>query len=385
MELLFWLLLALIAYTYVGYPVLLVLLSAMINRPVRRDPEYRPTVTILVCAYNEEAIIEEKVRNCLALEYPGGLLEIAVASDGSSDRTAEIVGRFAGQGVKLFDHKVNQGKVLTLNQTIPELSGEIVVLSDASVMYDPQAILNLVPGFKDPEVGGIWGDKIYRNPGQVVSGEGESLYLRYEKFSKRCENRLGSIVSAEGSMFAIRRSIYEPMPDPAVADDYYLSAFIRHLGYRLIYEPAARSFEDVAPTSSDEYRRKVRIIMGGLRGFWMMKHLCNPLRTGVYSIQIFTRQFLRRAVALLFPLILLLNLLIILREPSLFYGVLLLGQLGIVVLALAGWKRVKDKGQAPFLVYAPYYFAMVNLASAHGIWNWITGKQAVRWEPTTRN
>ncbi len=384
MEILFWVLLAVFAYTYVGYPVLLVLLSAVINKPVRRDPEYRPTVTVLVCAHNEEAIIEEKVRNCLALDYPEGRLEIAVASDGSSDRTAEIVGRFADQGVKLYDYKVNRGKVLTLNETVPQLSGDIVVLSDASVMYDPRAILNLVPGFKDPEVGGIWGDKIYRNPGEVISGEGESLYLRYEKFSKRCENRLGSIVSAEGSMFAIRRSIYEPMPDPAVADDYYLSAYIRHRDYRLIYEPLARSFEDVAPTSSDEYRRKVRIIQGGLRGFWLMKHLCNPLRTGVYSIQIFSRQFLRRAVALLFPAVLLLNLLIVLRQPSLLYGILLLGQLGIIILALAGWKIVSDKGQAPFLIYAPYYFAMVNMASVHGMWNCVTGKQAVVWEPTTR-
>ncbi len=384
MEFLFWLILALIAYTYVGYPLLLVLLSRVINRPIRRDPEYRPTVTILVCALNEGSIIEEKVRNCLALEYPEGQLEIAVASDGSTDSTAEVVGRFADQGVKLFDYQVNRGKVLTLNETIPQLSGEIVVLSDASVMYDPQAIINLVPGFSDPEVGGIWGDKIYRNPGEVISGEGESLYLRYEKFSKRCENRLGSIVSAEGSMFAIRKSIYQPMPDPAVADDYYLSAYIRHRGYRLVYEPLARSFEDVAPTSSDEYRRKVRIIQGGLRGFWLMRHLCNPMKTGVYSIQIFTRQFLRRAVALLFPLLLLLNLLIVLRQPSLFYGALLLGQLGIIFLALAGWRIVSDKGRAPFLIYAPYYFAMVNLASVHGMWNWVSGKQAVSWDPTTR-
>jgi cellulose synthase/poly-beta-1,6-N-acetylglucosamine synthase-like glycosyltransferase len=225
MEFLFWLILALIAYTYVGYPLLLVLLSRVINRPIRRDPEYRPTVTILVCALNE------------------------------------------------------------------------------------------------------------------------------------------------GSMFAIRKSIYQPMPDPAVADDYYLSAFIRHRGFRLVYEPLARSFEDVAPTSSDEYRRKVRIIQGGLRGFWLMRHLCNPMKTGVYSIQIFTRQFLRRAVALLFPLLLLLNLLIVLRQPSLFYGALLLGQLGILFLALAGWRIVSDKGRAPFLIYAPYYFAMVNLASVHGMWN----------------
>lgn len=381
---LFWSMVGLIAYTYVGYPVLLVLLSRVINRPIRRDPEYRPMVTLLVCAYNEAAIIEEKVRNCLELEYPEGRLEIAVASDGSSDDTAGIVRRFADRGVRLFDYRANRGKVRTLNETIPQLGGEIVVLSDASVMYDPRAVLELVPAFADPEVGGAWGDKVYRNPGEVVSGEGESLYLRYEKFSKRCENRLGSIVSAEGSMFAVRKAIYEPMPDPAVADDYYLSAFIRHRGYRLVYEPRARSFEDVAPTSRDEYRRKVRIIQGGLRGFWLMKHLCNPFRTGVYSIQIITRQFLRRAVALLFPLVLAVNLIIVVVEPSWFYGLALLGQLAVLALALAGRQVVAARGRAPFLVYAPYYFAMVNIASIHGIWNWVTGKLAVVWEPTTR-
>jgi len=383
-ELAFWILLGLIAYTYAGYPVLLVLLSRVINRPVRRDPDHRPSVTLLVCAYNEAAIIEEKVRNCLELEYPEGRLEIAVASDGSSDGTAEIVRRYAHRGVRLFDYDVNRGKVLTLNETIPQLSGEIVVLSDASVIYDPRAVLELVPAFADPQVGGVWGDKVYRNPGEVISGEGESLYLRYEKFSKRCENRLGSIVSAEGSMFAVRKAIYEPMPDPAVADDYYLSAFIRHAGFRLVYEPRARSFEDVAPTSGDEYRRKVRIIQGGLRGFWLMKHLCNPLRTGVYSIQIISRQFLRRAVALLFPLVLVLNLLIVVGEPSWLYGLMLAGQLGILFLALVGRRMVAAHGRAPFLVYAPYYFAMVNVASIHGIWNWVTGKLAVVWEPTTR-
>jgi cellulose synthase/poly-beta-1,6-N-acetylglucosamine synthase-like glycosyltransferase len=384
MEILFWCCVLVVLYTYFGYPLLLVLLSAIIRKQVRTDDSHRPSVTLLVAAYNEERIIEEKIRNSLALEYPEGKLELVVASDGSSDGTEEIAKRFTGRGITLFAYPQRRGKGRMLNESVPRVHGEIVVFSDASVIYDPQAILKLVRNFADPEVGGVWGDKIYRNPGEVLSGAGEGLYLRYEKFSKRRENLLGSIVSAEGSMLAVRREIFRPIPDASVADDYYLSTLIRDQGYRLIYEPLAVSYEDVAPSSHDEFRRKVRIIQRGLRGFWLMRHLANPLRTGVYAIQMISRQFLRRAVAALFPVILLLNLVLALGGRGPLYWLLLAGQSAILLLALAGRLAGAGRGGAPFIVYVPYYFLMVNAAALKGIWHWLSGKRAVTWEPTTR-
>jgi len=383
MEILFWLCVLTVLYTYLGYPLLLIILSTFIRKPIRAEGDHRPTVTLLIAAYNEERIIEEKVRNSLALEYPEGKLEIVVASDGSTDRTAEIVEPFVEQGITFFDYPENRGKGTMLNETVPRLESEIVVFSDASVIYEPRAIIELVRNFADPEVGGVWGDKIYRNPGEVVSGAGESLYLRYEKFSKRRENLLGSIVSAEGSMLAVRRSIFRPI-DIGVADDYHLSTMIRDQDYRLIYEPRAISYEDVAPSSHDEYRRKVRIIQRGLRGFWLMKHLANPLRTGVYAIQMISRQFLRRAVAALLPPIFLLNLLLLFTGGGPFYWLLFAGQAGILLLGLAGRIMGAGKRGVPFLVYAPYFFLMVNGAALRGMWDWITGRQAIKWNPTTR-
>jgi cellulose synthase/poly-beta-1,6-N-acetylglucosamine synthase-like glycosyltransferase len=383
MEILFWLCVITVLYTYLGYPLLLIVLSTFIRRPIRADDDHRPTVTLLIAAYNEEKIIEEKVRNSLALEYPEGKLEIVVASDGSTDRTAEIVEPFTAQGVTFFNYPENRGKGTMLNETVPRLESEIIVFSDASVIYEPRAIIELVRNFADPEVGGVWGDKIYRNPGDVVSGAGESLYLRYEKFSKRRENLLGSIVSAEGSMLAVRKCIFRPI-DIGVADDYHLSTMIRDQDYRLIYEPRAVSYEDVAPSSHDEYRRKVRIIQRGLCGFWLMRHLANPLRTGVYAIQMISRQFLRRAVAVLFPVMFLLNLVLAFSGLSVLYWLLLAGQTAILLLGLAGRIMGAGEGTVPFVVYAPYYFLMVNAAALKGSWNWIRGRRAVTWKPTTR-
>lgn len=384
MEILFWLCVFAVLYTYLGYPLLLVLLSTFIRKRVQTDDSHRPSVTLLVAAYNEERIIEEKIRNSLALEYPEEKFEIVVASDGSSDSTVEIAKRFTDQGITLYDYPQRRGKGHMLNESVPRVRGEIVVFSDASVMYDPQAILKLVRNFADPEVGGAWGDKIYRNPGEVVSGAGESLYLRYEKFSKRRETLLGSIVSAEGSMLAVRKAIFRPIPDASVADDYYLSTLIRDQNYRLIYEPLAVSYEDVAPSLHDEFRRKVRIIQRGLRGFWLMRHLANPLRTGVYAIQMISRQFLRRAVAALFPVIFLLNLALPLSGRTTLYWFLFAGQTTILLLALVGRLMGAGKGEVSFIVYAPYYFLMVNAAALKGMWHWISGKRAVRWEPTIR-
>lgn len=384
MTAIYWFLVGIVAYTYAGYPLLLILLSAVIRKPVRRNDSFRPSVSLLITAHNEEAIIEKKIINSLALDYPEDRLDIVVASDGSSDKTNDIARRFESEGVVLFAYERQRGKVLAMNESICRLSGEIVVLSDASVMYEPDALIKLVRNFSDPDVGGVWGDKDYRNPDRVVSGEGEGFYLKYEKFSKRRENMLGSIVSAEGSMFALRRSVFEPIPDPSVADDYYLSALIRHKGYRLIYEPEARSHEEVAPTTGDEFRRKVRIIQGGLRGFFLMKHLANPFRYGIYSIQIISRQFLRRAVAFLFPIILTCNIAIVAFRPSPLYLTLLTASLCIPALAAIGAIAVRRKSQLPFLIYAPHYFMLVNLASIQAMWRLFLGQRAVTWKPTTR-
>lgn len=388
-ETIFWLFLLIIGYTYFGYPVLLIAVSCFIHRPVRVVEDHRPSVSLLVPAHNEEWIIEEKIRNCLALDYPEGRLEIAVASDGSTDGTVELVERYRDRGVRLFACDKWRGKVRMLNETIPSLRGEVIVLTDASVMCERDALLHLVRNFGDPDVGGVWGDKVYRNPGRLVSGEGESLYLRYEKFTKLRESRMGSIVSAEGSLFALRASLFRPVLDPEVMDDYYLSAFIRDQGFRLVYEPRARSHENVASSSDEEYRRKVRIVQGGLRGFWIFRHLANPFRTGFYAVQILSRQFLRRAVAVLFPPLALTNAFLLLARPTPVYRITMAVQIIVLLLALAGFlvgkeRRWRRGGWVLSAVFIPYYVVMVNVAVLHGLWNLARGKTVKRWCPPPR-
>ncbi len=375
----FWACAVLVLYTYFGYPALVFLLSRVVRRPIRRQA-HTPRVTFLVAAYNEQAVIERKLRNTLALDYPADQLEVVVASDGSTDATNDIVRSFESRGVRLIAGNPRRGKNGLVNAVLPETRGDIVVISDANIDLAPDALRELIAPFGDPEVGGAWGNKIYRNPGASTGGEGEALYLRYEKFMKSCETRIGSIVAGECSCLAFRRSVFRDVPLD-VPDDFALSTNVVHAGQRMLFVSESKTYEDTSPSNRDEFRRKVRIIERGIRGFFRVLPLANPFRTGFYAVSLITRQLLRRLVAVLFLIMLLLLPFLSAGDPA--YRPILI--VALVILALAGLGAIVRGRlrQMPWF-FIPYYFVLVNVAALYGLGRCLFGQRSITWQPTGR-
>ncbi len=378
-EALFWAMFVLVLYTYFGYPILVTVWAAIRPRPPRSSA-FEPTVCLITPAYNEEVVIERKVRNSLALDYPRERLEIVVVSDGSSDATNQLVSKFEDRGVRLVASPLRKGKCQVLNENIPRTQAEVVVVSDASIDLQADSLRQLMRPMADPAVGGAWGNKIYRNPGGSAAGAGESLYLRYEKLLKTRETLIGSIVSGEGSMLAFRRELFQPIPLDVV-DDFAISVDVVAAGKRFVFEPSALSFEDTAPTNVQEWGRKIRIIEGGLRAFFHVLPLANPFRTGFYAVSLVTRQLLRRAVAPLYVGMALLLPFLATQGPV--YQVLLAAASALLLLAAVGG-LVRGRWRQLPLFFVPYYFLMVNLAALVAIVRWMAGRRTVTWDPTHR-
>jgi biofilm PGA synthesis N-glycosyltransferase PgaC len=283
LQVLLWLAVGTIFYTFLGYPLLIGLLARCARRPVRQAA-ITPRVTLLIPAYNEAAVIARKIENSLALDYPPEQLEIVVVTDGSNDGTADIVAGYADRGVHLYHQPQRQGKMAAVNRVMPLVGGEIVVFSDANAMIGRGALRALVRNFADPSVGGVAGEK------QVLGG-GEGLYWRYESFLKRCDSALSSVVGAAGELFAIRRSLFEPPPPDAVIDDFVMSLRLVEADWRVMYEAEAVATEEPSPTLAGEWRRRVRIAAGGFQSIRWLPGLLSPAR-GWVAWQYFSHRVL---------------------------------------------------------------------------------------------
>src|SRR5208282_6108040 len=278
-RLLFWISAGVTVYVYAGYPILLWLLQAVVRTAPRREP-VEPSVSLLVAAYNEAAVIGDKIRNSLALDYPAGKLEIVVASDGSRDATVEIVQSFvknqAGGRIRLLNYEENRGKMAVLNDAIPQLSGEIVAFSDASSMLAADSLRTLVCCFNDPRVGAASG--VYRllKKDQAQLGSQEDLYWKYETFLKVQEAKLGTFTGAHGSLYAIRRELYPFPPLATINDDFTIPMRILERGHRVAYEPAAVAYEEAH--EMEGFSRRVRITAGNIEQLREIKGLLWPPR-----------------------------------------------------------------------------------------------------------
>jgi cellulose synthase/poly-beta-1,6-N-acetylglucosamine synthase-like glycosyltransferase len=374
MEVIFWLLAAVVVYVYAGYPLLLVALSALgARRPVRKA-ESEPSVTLIISAFNEAAVIAEKIRNSLALDYPREKIEIVVISDASDDGTDEIVGQFASQGVRLLRMNDRGGKTLGLNAGVRSAKGEIVVFSDANAMYLPDAIRKMARNFADPAVGAVVGESTYADA-EGGAQQSESLYWKYETGIKRLETQIGSTVGGDGAIYAIRRALYRDMRADALSD-FVNPMQIVMSGYRCIYEPEARSVEEAAEGFDKEFRRKVRIVNRAWRATWTLPALLNPVRFGWFSLELVSHKLLRWLMPLFLVAVLLLNVLLLERAPL--YSWLLVLQLVFYALALAGY-LTRGRPTQPRLIYVPYYFCLVNIASARGIIEAYRGRTYTTW------
>ncbi|HLO28558.1 MAG TPA: glycosyltransferase family 2 protein, partial [Anaerolineales bacterium] len=240
----FWISLGSILYTYFGYPLLIFLLAKLIHKSETSQAS-QPPVTLLIAAYNEESVIEDKIRNSLAVDYPKDLFQVFIVADGSTDKTPEIVKRYTNQGVELLYQPERRGKMAAINRALPHTRGEIIVFSDANNYYQADTIRNLLKPFGDPAVGAATGAKVI-GAGDGSLGASEGLYWKYESFIKKQESRSGSCTSAAGEVLAIRKNLYSPPPNNVINDDFYIAMQIVRAGYRLVYVPEAKSVERVS-------------------------------------------------------------------------------------------------------------------------------------------
>lgn len=370
----FWLLLALVVYVYAGYPLLLVLVRQLGgSRPVKRAAQ-EPPVTLVISAFNEEDVIDGKLRNSLALDYPRDRLQVMVVSDSSDDRTDEIVASFAADGVEMLRMPERSGKTLGLNAALQCARGDIVIFSDANAMYAPDVVRNLVRNFADASVGAVVGESTYTDP-EAESERSEGLYWRYETAIKRLESEIGSVVGGDGAIYAIRRVMYVPMRADALSDFVNPLQIVRS-GHRCVYEPEARSYERAAGDFDKEFRRKVRIVNRAWRALLGMRGLLNPVRYGFFAFQLVSHKLLRWLVPVFMAGLLILNALL-LDEGSI-YRLAICFQTIFYLLAALGY-AARRRRSMPALLSIPYYFCLVNLASALGIVDAFRGRTYTTW------
>ena len=382
---LFWIGLFIIFYTYVGYGLVIFILSKVKgqSRPFGDvSDDALPEVTVLIAAYNEEQCIGDKITNTLNLDYPKDKLSVFLVTDGSTDNTPQIVKKF--HAVKLFHDFQRKGKIHAVNRVIKHVKTPIVVFSDANTLLNREALRNLVRHYQDPSVGGVAGEKrIYKSAEDNASGSGEGFYWKYESFLKRKDAEVYSIVGAAGELFSIRTALYEEPGENTIIEDFVMSLRICARGYRFMYEPDAYALETASAAIGEEWKRKVRICAGGFQAMTKLKSLLNPFKYGILSFQYISHRVLRWTLAPLFlPIVFLTNLWLAL-SGSPFYIALLVGQVLFYLVASAGYalrdKKIRLKG-----FFVPYYFAVMNLAVYAGLNRYLQGKQSVIWEKAER-
>lgn len=376
-ETLFWLAAAVLAFTYVGYPLLLAAYASLRERPTTVG-DAKPTVTVVVIAFNEADCIRQKIDNLLALPYPEGALDILVASDGSDDATVAAAQACTSPALTVVAFRQRRGKAAVLNDVVPNARGDIVVFADARQRFDSHALDALVSHFADAAVGAVGGELVLvdtqANGSEVTHGV--SAYWRYEKFIRRNESRIDSTVGVSGAIYALRRSLYRPIPPDTLLDDVLIPMQVVAQGYRVVFEPYARAYDRTSPTARAEYRRKVRTLAGNFQLFAREPWLLLPWRNRLW-FQTISHKFCR----LLGPPALVT---LFVTSASLaatpVYGAFFVAQMVFYAGAALG-QRFRDRPNKPVLLNLPYTFCLLNWATIVGFVRWLGNRQSVMWQP----
>lgn len=388
LEILLWVFIFIVFYTYVGYGLVLFLLIKIkrISTPTK-TPSYSlnekllPEVTLLVAAFNEEDYIVEKIINSIALDYPKEKLKFLFVTDGSDDKTPNLVRNYSE--IKLLHDPIRKGKIAAVERAMPFVESEIIVFTDANTMLNREAVLNMVRHYADPTVGAIAGEKrIFVQDKDNASGAGEGFYWKYESKLKAWDSELYSVVGAAGELFSIRRHLFKPVPADTLIEDFYLTLTIAKKGFRVIYEPEAYAMEGPSASVKDELKRKIRIAAGGIQAIVRLKSLLNIFKYGTLSFQYISHRVLRWTIT---PIALLLAFFINipLAFQSLPYSFTLGCQIVFYALSFVGYilarRDIKIKA-----LFVPYYFCMMNYAVFRGMIRYFKGSQSVLWEKAER-
>lgn len=389
-KLIFWICLFLVFYTYIGYGLLLYVLLLLKRTFGRKPPvltlpadDQLPAVTLMICAFNEEEVIKEKMENIRQIDYPRDKFCVMWVTDGSTDRSNQLLSAY--DDVTLVFSPERRGKAAAMQHGLQENEAEFVVFTDANTMLNTNSIREIARLFMDERVGCVSGEKrvAARADGEVAA-EGEGLYWRYESTLKRWDSELYSAMGAAGELFAVRMSHYRAAPSNALLDDFMISMLMVEDGHRIAYTSEAYAVEYGSANMHEESKRKRRIAAGGLQSIWWLRSLMNPLKYPVASFLFVSHRVLRWSVTPFAMLALIpLNVALILMGCGTVYTVIGVLQALFYAAAAMGW--LLDKiGRKSKLLYVPYYFMFMNVNVFRGISYLTTHHTSGTWEKAKR-
>ncbi len=381
-EIIFWCSAFLIGYGYVFYALLLAIWRRVSPPTSPLFSDELPSISILIAAYNEERAIKARIQNCLALDYPNDKLEVVIASDGSTDRTNEIVESLAKSrhNVRLLDFEERRGKVNAINAAAPHCRHNVLLFSDATSHFETSLAKKLVRHFASDAVGCVCGNVIFTNAAGSKTGELEGVYWKLETFLRNREGERGSTLGATGAAFAMRRKLWRPCPANALVEDLVMPMKILEQGYRVNFEPEAIARETAAEKVDEEFERRRRIGAGAIQSFFLLLPMLNPLR-GFPAFAFFSHKVLRWLTPLLMILALLTHGALASRSDA--YRLLLIPHIGFYTLAVIGL-LVGRKNRIYRILSLPYYFVSMNAALLWGYCRYIRGTQKVTWNRVNR-
>ncbi|WP_417588578.1 glycosyltransferase family 2 protein [Owenweeksia hongkongensis] len=352
---------------------------------VRRDAQFffEPNVTLVIPCFNEEDYIMEKAMDSLSIDYPKSKLNILFVTDGSTDRSLEILRKI--EGVEVIHEDKRGGKAAAENRAMKFVKTPIVIFCDANTMLNKQCIREMVKHYQNDTVGGVSGEKRISMESQSnVSGAGEGMYWKYESLLKRLDSELYSVVGAAGELISFRSNLVQDLEEDTILDDFVQSLRICEKGYKIVYEPKAYAVETGSENVTEELKRKIRIAAGGWQAMFRLRSLLNPFNNITLTFQYVSHRVLRWSItAFSLPVILILNIMMALEGGGVVYSVMLYTQLLFYSMALVGWifeaRMVRVK-----VLFVPYYFAIMNYAVFAGALRWINGSQKSMWEKSAR-
>lgn len=387
---LFWILLFILFYTYLGYALVLFVLLKLkkvlgqTNHP-KSEKLYEPEVCLFVTAFNEKDYVQQKVENSFSLDYPKAKIQYLWITDGSDDGTPEMLKEYENLEV----HHLNErrGKMHAMNRGVRFVKAPIIIFSDTNTILGNQSIREIVAEFSNEKTGCVAGEKrIVEKKADAAAGAGEGLYWKYESWIKNMDSELNSAVGAVGELFAVRTELFEDVETDTILDDFIISLRIAQKGYKIAYAPNAYAEETASLNINEELKRKIRIAAGGIQTIFRLKELLNPFSYGLLSWQYFSHKVLRWTLApVSLFLLLLVNVLVVIdiNNWNGFYSGVLFLQIFSYLLAIVGWyfenKRISFK-----LLFVPYYFVSINYAAIRGIIRYFKGTQSVNWEKAKR-
>jgi cellulose synthase/poly-beta-1,6-N-acetylglucosamine synthase-like glycosyltransferase len=387
-ELLFWIFIFIVFYSYLGYGLIIYLLRQIkrffFNSSLNSSQEYEPEVTLFVAAYNERDFVQKKIENSFNLDYPPEKVKHIWVTDGSDDGTPDLLDAF--DQIEVHHEPIRNGKIGAINRGMKYVNTSIVIFSDCNTILSPNSIKEIVHQFKNPKVGCVAGEKrITRNKKDIAVNAGEGFYWNYESCLKRWEADINSAMGAVGELFAIRKELFKEVEPDTLLDDFVISMRIAMMGYKIAYTPKAHAIENASVSVKEELKRKVRIAAGGIQSMIRLKGLFNFFKYPVLSFQYISHKVLRwTIVPISLPLIFVLNFILLFKYPFYsLYHILFAIQIIFYTLAIIG-SFFENKKIMLKIIFIPYYLFFMNYAVFKGFLRFVTGKQSHNWERAKR-